>query len=122
MRLQLELPLEDNQLSGEEDDVFTSENHLFDFSTVNILPLEEYRRIAEDSDICPPNIKIANKHGYQLTGECKALCFNNRALFLLKVFCTTLISRRIVFPFAQYYMTCQSLAAAKSNIVSLISN
>lgn len=69
MGLQLELPLEDDELSGVEGDVFTSENHLFDFSTVNILPLEEYRRIAEDSDICPPSMKLANKPGYQLRGE-----------------------------------------------------
>lgn len=81
MGLQLELPVEDNELSGEEGHVFISENHLFDFSTVDTLPLEEFRRIAEDPDICPPSIKIANKRGYMLNGERTTIPWGGQSLF-----------------------------------------
>lgn len=66
---QLELPPDDSRVPDEDGGRFISENNFFDFSTVDVLPLEEYRHISEDPSVCPPTITLGTQFGYQLIGE-----------------------------------------------------
>lgn len=68
--VKLVLPLKDDTIPGQDDDhIFTSENNFFDFSTVDILPLEEFRNISDRADVCPKLIKLRGSSSFRLQGK-----------------------------------------------------
>ena len=66
---QLELPLRDSTIPDQDGGHLTSGSNLFDFSTVDMMPLGEFRNISDRADVCPHLIILQGPGSMRLQGE-----------------------------------------------------